>query len=249
MKKRWLPALVMIALGIVSLYSCTKKNEQYTGDYGRNYFPLTFGKTVTYDVDSTLWDDFFCVKSLHHYQIRWTVSDTFRDNEFRLSYRIDSHIRTADSMPWQTHRVMYVTPTNNSLEMVEENLRFVKLAFPIQNGNTWDGNSKISYVLDEDLRRFDGWHYYYDKYSEPFNDGFVNFENTVTVNQVNDTVNNPEVSPNSFASKTFSKEVYAQGVGMVYRETIYWTYQPAAGGSGTGCRKGYGVIMRAVDHN
>lgn len=246
MKKNLLPAFATAAFLILFISSCTKKQEQFTGDYSKNYFPLTIGKTVTYAVDSTIWDNFYDVQTFHRYQMRWTISDTFRDEQFRLSYRIDSHIRTADSMPWKTHRVMYVTPTPTTLEYVEENLRFIKLIFPIQNGGTWKGNANIS-NLDKDNAYFHNWDYYYDKFSQPFSNGYVNFDNTVTVNAVNDTLNDPEKMPTEYATKTFAKEVYAQGVGMVYREVTRWVYDPAS--DAKPFRHGYSVEMKAIDHN
>lgn len=247
MKKQLLLSLLAVFTLSIGFYSCTKKSEQFTGDYSKNYFPLEIGKHIIYDVDSTIWDDFFCVKTPHSYQIRWDIADTFRDNQFRLSYRIDTHIRPSDTAEWKTHRVLYVTPTETTLEMVEENLRFTKMIFPIQNGLSWNGNAAIS-KLDADFQLYQNWNYYYEKFSEPFNNGFVYFDNTVTVNAVDEAVNNPETQPGNYASRTFSKEIFAQGVGMIYREFYHWTYTPSNSG-GTGCRKGVGVVMRAIDHN
>ena len=247
MKNKLLPASFIAILFLVVISSCTKKKDLYFGDYSKNYFPLNFGKYIVYDVDSIYWDDVYDVRSLHHSQMRWTVSDTFRDEQFRLSYRINTDIRPNDTLPWVAHRVIYVTPTETTLEYTEENARFIKMIFPVNNGGTWQGNRLMRTDLDKDLAYFDGWNYYYDKFSEPFSNGFAYFDNTVTVNAVNDTVSNPELVPTQYAEKTFAKEVYAQGVGMVYREVTRWTYDPGA--TATPFRQGYSVIMKALDHN
>jgi len=246
MNKKLLPAFLIVALLFTGFYSCTKKNEHYTSDYSRNYFPLTIGKSVVYDVDSVLWDDNVDVRSLHHYQMRWTIADTFRDDLFRLSYRIQTYIRKQDTLEWATHKVIYITPTDNTVEYVEENLRFIKLIFPIQNGGTWKGNALIN-PLDKDYLYFQNWNYYYDNYSEPFSNGFIQFENTVTVRAVDDTLGNPETRPTEYAFKTYGKEVYGQGIGMVYREITHWVYDPSK--PGTPFRDGYSVVMKAVDYN
>lgn len=246
MKNKLLPAFLIAALIIAGFSSCTKTKDKFLGDRSKNYFPLTIGKSVTYDVDSTLWDDVYDVRSLHHYQIRWTIADTFRDESFRLSYRIQTYIRKQDTLDWATHNVIYVTPTDNSIEYVEDNLRFIKMIFPVQNGTTWLGNSYISY-LDKDYTYFQGWNYYYDNYGMPFSNGYIQLDNTVTVHGVDDTVGNPESDPTAYASKTYAKEVYGQGVGMVYREMIHWVYDPSL--SGTPFRNGYSVVMKAVDYN
>lgn len=245
MNKTFFPALLVAALMTVALFSCKKEDDdKYQGNYSRAYFPLEFGRYVVYDVDSTLWDDFLQVKSLHRYQMRYTIADTFRDNEFRLSYRVDVHIRPNDTFQWKTHRVIYVTPTATHLEYVEENLRFIKLAFPIADGVEWKGNSNIP-ALDQDYQYFQDWTYRYSKFTSPFNDGKVYFDNTVTVEQVDEQQNDPETMPTAYSYKTFGQEVYAYDIGMVYREMTHWIYDPGV----VKYRRGYSVIMRAVDHN
>jgi hypothetical protein len=246
MKKKLLPAFLIAALFIAGFSACTKKPEKFLGDYSKNYFPLKIGKSITYDVDSVLWDDYYDVRSLHHYQIRWTIVDTFRDAQFRLSYRLQTYIRKQDTLAWQNHTVIYLTPTDNSIEYVEDNLRFIKLIFPIQNGGTWKGNALIS-PLDKAYTYFQGWNYYYDNFAQPFSNGFMQLDNTVTVHGVDDTVGNPETRPTEYASKTYAEEVYGQGIGMVYREMIHWVYDPSK--PGTPFRDGYSVVMKAVEYN
>jgi hypothetical protein len=245
MNKKSLPVILLAVIVSIALFSCSKsRDDKYAGDYSRGYFPLDFGKYVIYDVDSTIWDDFLQVKSIHKYQMRYSVQDTFRDNENRLSYRLDVLIRNSDSLAWHPHRVLYVTPTASTLEYVEDNLRFIKLVFPITSTTSWKGNSLIP-SADQDYTYFFGWTYHYSNYTQPFNDGKVNFENTVTVSQVDEHTNDPELQPGDYADKTYGYEVYAYDIGLVYREFTHWTYDPAV----ATFRKGYSVIMRAVDHN
>lgn len=245
MNKKFLPALLLAALFSIAFFSCKKENDdKYNGDYSKAYFPLQFGRYVTYDVDSTLWDDFLQVKSLHKYQMRYTVADTFRDNENRLSYLVDVHIRKSDSLPWQVHRVINITPTPTRLEYTESNVRFIKLVFPVSDNIEWKGNSLIP-ADDQDYQYFYDWTYKYSNFTQPFNDGKVYFDNTVTVSQVDEQQNDPETMPAAYAYKTYAKEVYGYDIGLVYREITHWTYDPGI----VPFRKGYSVVMRAVDHN
>jgi hypothetical protein len=74
------------------------------------------------------------------------------------------------------------------------------------------------------------------------------------VNQVDRVENDPERIPEAYGSRTYGKEVFAEGIGMVYKEYIRWTYDPVAYFNNdpdqpSRCRKGTGVVMRAVDHN
>lgn len=244
MNKRFLPVLLLAVLFSVLFYSCKKETNEFNGNYSSAYFPLQVGRYVVYDVDSTIWDDFLQVKSLHKYQMRYTVADTFTDDLNRMSYRIDVHLRTADSLGWNVHRVIYATPDSSHIEYVEANVRFIKLVLPIANEIEWPGNSMIA-TDDQDLQYFADWIYKYKDFEQPFNNGKVMFDNTVTVEETDQTLNDPEAMPNAFATRTFSKEVYGYNIGMVYREVTRWTYDPDV----VKFRRGYSVVMRAVDHN
>lgn len=245
MNRKSLPFLLLAALLTVAYISCRKPDDVKT-DLGptNEYFPLEIGKYVVYDVDSTIWDDTLCVKRFYRYQIKYTVADTFTDVQNRLSYRIVTSIRQKPEDLWENQEVMYATNTGAVLEQVYNELRFIKLTFPIVEGYTWKGNTHINNG-DTAKGYFFDWNYVYRNVGDPYNTGDVIYDNTITVDERDEQINDPEVLPDEFASRTFSKEVYASGVGMVYREYIRWTYDPAT----TKCRKGTGVIMNAVDHN
>lgn len=90
-----------------------------------------------------------------------------------------------------------------------------------------------------------GWNYNYTDYKKSFNQDGVSFDNTVTVNEVDETQNDPETQPTAYAYRTYSKEVYAYNVGLVYRAWTHWVYDPGV----KNCRSGSSVIMKAIDHN
>jgi len=245
MTKRFLPLLFVLA--VLFIASCKKENELLNpSEPSRNYYPLTRGHYVIYDVDSTIWNDFDGSKTLRHSQMSYTVSDTFTDNEQRKSYQVDVLVRNSDTSQWRTSDVFYVTPTLTGLDVVQNNLRFLKMVYPVANGTTWKGNSQIA-VNDQDLSFYADWNYKYSKVGESYNNSRVNFDNTVIVDEVDASLNDPETTPNSYAERTYSREVYAYNIGLVYREYVRWVYDQNA--SGVYARKGYGVTMRAVDHN
>lgn len=247
MIRRILPFLFIAA--VLSVASCKRESDDRFGsDITRGYFPLELGHYVLYDVDSTIWDDFKCTKADSHYQMRYTIADTFRDNELRLSYQVDVHIRKDDTQPWRIDDVFYITPTSSSLEWVQNNLRFTKLVFPVADGATWNGNSQIA-TNDQDLRYFEGWMYKYSNKNDQYNNGRVAFDNTVTVNLVDEKQNDPDTMPTAFAYRSYGREVYAHGVGLIYREMLHWDYQYNPTPGSQSCRKGYSVVMRATEHN
>jgi hypothetical protein len=162
---------------------------------------------------------------------------------------MDVHIRNADTAAWRVDDVFFITPTATGIEVIQNNLRFTKLVFPVKDGVTWKGNSQIA-TNDQDLGYFFDWNYKYMNVGGAYNNGRVEFENTATVQQVDETQNNPDTMPAAFAYRTFGREVYAHNIGMVYRELLHWTYDPnPSPGQPQASRKGYSVVMRAIEHN
>ncbi len=247
MTKRFLPFL-LLAIAAIIWTACNKAidNDRYYNDETRGFYPLQIGRFVEYEVDSIIWEDFHCTKSTRHLYMRYMVTDTFTDASGRASFQVDVHQRDSVTMPWKVNQVFFATPTTKGLEVVMQNLRMEKLIFPISNGATWLGNRTID-TTDPALRQFGGWVYRYSNYLQPYNNGRVDFDNTVTVTSVNDSLNNPEDLPNAYAERNFYREVYGYDVGLIYREATYWTYDP--GNPTNACRKGYSVVMRATQHN
>lgn len=246
MSKRFLPFIAVVAA--LSFASCTKeKGADYGPDQSRGFYPLNKAHYIVYDVDSVLWDDFTGDSTHRHSQVRYTIVDTFRDAQQRISYQVDVMKRANEASAWMTNDVFYVTPTGAGLDVVQNNLRFQKLTFPVANGKTWKGNSQIA-IADQDLQYFADWNYTYSKMGENYNNSRVDFSNTVIVNQVDDKVLDPVTNPTSYAERTYGREVYAHGIGMVYREAVRWTYDQNPSTSRY-ARKGWEVIMRAVDYN
>ena len=224
--------------------SCEKESEDLTGiEVGKNYMPLQVGKYILYDVDSIIYDDFLKAEIHNRYQMRYTVADSFSDNEGRISYTVDVHIRKTSADKFEPNDVIYYTPTDSKVEMVQNNLRFIKLTFPVADGNSWNGNTYLN-SLNTALEEYNNysWNYTYSRAGVIFDPGNNPFQTTVTVNQIDDVVNEPDGE--DYASKNFGQEIYAYNVGMIFKERIYWVYQPTIG-----YRKGYAVTMRAIENN
>lgn len=248
MRKFILPFL-LISVGLVS---CKKETEDLSEiSKGNKFYPAEIGKYIIYNYDSTYYDDLLQAEIPKSGQVRYYVADTFRDDAGRLSYAINVQKRANDRDPFIPNDVIYVTPTADHIEMEQKNLKFIKMTFPVSNGKSWNGNAMIP-LDDADYEEFDNdkWKYTYANFDTEFDPGNNLYEHTVTVNHIDDALNDPDVDPNAYAYRNYSQEIYAYNVGMIYKERIYWVFQPKVGGSGgSGYRKGYRVIMKAVENN
>jgi hypothetical protein len=237
----------IIAFSVLTLLLFSCKKEIIPADeveLGKDYYPLTTGHFIDYAVDSIVYNDFNQTTDTFKLEFKDEIEDQFLDNEGRTSYSIQRYYRQDSTYLWDENQTYYATTTSFKLEVVENNLRFIKLVFPVKLNTRWYGNTYIPASSNSDLQWLDGWDYKYLKVSEPFNNGKIEFTNTVTVTQVDNTEGAPD-DPNQFSAHTFSKEVYAKNVGLVYRELTRWVYQPTV----AKYKKGFTLIMRAKNYN
>lgn len=252
------PALIILAVLLVTA-GC-KKTITYSAAPLTSYFqPLQVGKYVTYRLDSLNFYFYGQLDTLTSYLAKDSVEAAITDNQGRPSWMIQRYLTdTTGTQPWVPSMTYMVTYTVNTMQVVENNLRFIKLAFPITDGFNWTGNTYLPYNPYQDLFIFSDdshlslglWTYTYQNVNKPYQAGNFNYDSTVTVLQVNDSINVPIVDPSSFASKTYWAETYAKNIGLVYRHTEMWEYQPPTpNGTQAGYKIGFEMTLTLVDHN
>ena len=157
-----------------------------------------------------------------------------------------------DTTKWLDSAVFVATPLGKSMEYVDNNLRFIKLQEPIRDDFTWRGNSYINSFSDQDLQYLDNWEYYYENTNQPFTLGFgaKTFPETVLVNQRDEVINNPDDKTTIF-SVNQSSEVFAKGIGLIYKNFLHETWQPPNSTSPGGFYEpsSYGIKLTYINHN
>src|SRR5690606_25507708 len=113
--------------------SCKKEDDEpYVKDpLSTSYYPVGVNKYITYDVDSLIWNDSTCEGTYKYQRIRYTIADTFPDEQNRTSFRIET-MRFTDSTGWTPAEVYYVTPTASGVEFMEDGNRYIKLSYPVE---------------------------------------------------------------------------------------------------------------------
>ena len=234
---------------LLMLASCKKETETFKTASVSDYFPLQVGKYITYDLDSTVFTNFGQTETVISYQAQDRVDAQITDNLGRPSYRIIRFIRKNDTHPWVAGNTFMVTPTENSVEYNENNLRFIKLKLPVRQDFSWKGNSFINTTSnDPDLQYLDDCDYIYDSVGMPLTINSLTIDSTLKIIERDEFLGQDPSDPaTQYAEKTYSVEKYGKGIGLIYREFLHWEYQ----GSQTSAHgfSGYGIKMSIMDHN
>lgn len=249
---------VVILLLVVAALSC-KKTIHYPAVAPADYFlTLQVGKYATYRLDSLNFYYYGQLDTITSYLAKDSVESSFVDGAGNTAWLVTRYLSDTTGSGWVPGQTYTVTPSQQRVEMTEDNLRYVKLAYPITQGFSWSGNSYLPYAPYQDFFDFSddshltlgSWNYTYQSVNKPYSIGGQTFDSTVTVLQENDSINVPILDVNSFASRTYWSETYAKHIGLIYRHTEMWEYQPPTpDGTQSGYKIGFQLTMRLVDHN
>ena len=246
-------ALWSLTLGAAA---CSDKIETLPFAPISDYAPLTVGKYITYRVDSLVFPNFGRATEIHKYQMKHVVDALITDGMGRPSYRIIRYLSDSTaSTPWKPDGTYFITSVSDQLEVIEDNLRVIKLHQPLRAQYSWKGNRFLSTDPYEPLYNFSNddamadWNFQIDGDPTTFIYRGNNYPNVLTVAAIDESFNVPITSPNVYASRSRSVERFARGTGLVYREHELWEYQPNTGGSGGGYKVGFGITQWMIDHN
>ena len=199
-------SFLLLLIVPVILSACKKEESAQPIDPGYDYFPIKTGTWVEYQVDSIWRDDGFEVHDTVSYRLKQVIAADYTDPEGRPSQRIERFILNAQD-EWVIRDVWTATRSATALEITEENVRKLKISFPVREARTWDAN--IYNTEDELLvaaRDVD----------EPYVLGNFSFEKTFAVRS---TV------PANLVRTRDLEEIYAHGVGMIEHHW-YWDSVP-----------------------
>jgi hypothetical protein len=205
--------------------SCNKQTDTLSIIAAKELYPLQVGKTFTYRLDSTVVATFGAALQKKSYLAKDSVESSFLDNQGRQSYRIFRYLTdTLVSKPYQYAATFVATIDSNRIEYIDNNLRFIALVNPVSNNTTWKGNSYINTTTNADNFFLNNWQYQYQNINEPFTVKKGSINNTVTILQQNES-SAANFDPNFYYNKTYSVEVYAKGIGLIYKDFLHYTYQ------------------------
>lgn len=243
---------------LLALTRCAKQTDTLVTASISDYFPLQVGKYSIYQLDSSIYTSFGQTKEIRRHIIKDVVDAAITDNLGRPSFRIKRFMRsTADTTQWIDHATYMATPLDYSLEIIENNMRFIKLQLPIADYFSWNGNR---YLPDDIFPEYGfnstshshigGWEYNYENINSTMNINGHIYDSTVTVlSAATDSTGFPPVSLNGPAFKTVWEEKYAKGVGLVSKIISLEEFQPISTAHPRGYYSGFALKQTLISHN
>lgn len=188
--------LLFISIALL-LFSCQKENEEpVVPDAGYDYYPLQSGITNYYLVTEITIDSIAGVWDTLQYYLK-TVNDTpHADLNNQTVTPVQRYIRGISDSVWTIHDVWYAYRSGSHLVASEENVKYLKMVFPVKENKSWNGNVYNTGQEQE---------YTIVKADEPFTVSGINFSNGVLVEEQNDT---------SLIHKYYRTAWYAKGSGL-----------------------------------
>ncbi|GAB4040948.1 hypothetical protein GCM10028809_66790 [Spirosoma gilvum] len=144
------------------------------------------------------------------YQLKERIGQAYSSVTGQQAYRLIRYKRADDSQVWQPDSVWSARLVNNEAIRSENGRDFVSLLFPISNQASWNGNQLSGFDADEYVAR---------NVNQPYRVLTKQFDNTVTVVAQDDS---------TLVSQDKRIDVYARGVGLVYKERTHLQFCTAS---------------------
>ncbi len=166
--------IFLISILTLSITSCKKKKVDAPKMY-TNYFGLTEGRYVIYDVQEMFHD--VAVSPQHDtnfYQLKTLIGAETTDNQGRTVRDFKRFKRNKTTDQWVISDLWTAVIENNKAELVEENQRVIKLVFAPTSDKKWNPNA---------FNMMDSLNYYYSSIHKPYSLPNLSFDSTVTVSK------------------------------------------------------------------
>ena len=182
------------------LIACSKKIDDSQNQLHTEYYDLTPGRFIEYEATEITHNSNSAIQhDTLNYFLRVQIEDTIYDNLGRLNRKYVRYKRFSTNDNWLISDVWMAFKDNNNAELIEENERIIKLKFPVNSYTNWNANVFNS---SSSLECF------YEQIHSPKIINGLFFDSTATVNQGSDR------NLIRFYKK---QEVYAKGIGLVYK--------------------------------
>lgn len=208
---------VFVFVVLLSLLSCETSPEMVIDD-GLDYFPLRVGAYQIYNVDETQISQ--SIEQKFSYELKHMIVDSSVNLEGGYSYIIQRQKRDNPTLAWTSLDAWTSRVADRQAIVKEGNTSYVIITFPTMNGLEWNGNSFNTLGGDQSCGENKDLLcdvYKLESVGKEFTpvDGMT-FAATLTVVQNENT--------DLIVKQDVRKEVYAKGVGLIYKESVVLEY-------------------------
>jgi len=202
--------IYLIGIVAVAVVSCDPSDE--SSPVEKDFSPLKKGWYQLYDVNEVTYE--LGIPETLDYELKTVVVDSFQNTEGTYTYVLHRSKRLEGETSWTYFDTWSSERNQKELIVSEENIPFVKLRFPAEQGKQWDGNTYNNVINPssnghEDL-------YKIDEAGNSMALGDQQFGEYVRVVQ----------EDNQEFIVFFDKrlETYVRDIGLVYKETTQLYY-------------------------
>lgn len=172
---------------------------------GFTFFPLQSGSYNVYEVEKTEYK-FSGEIEVTSFLLKEAVVDSFPNDDESYTYVLHRSTKS-NSSDWKLDSVWSARKSNHQAIVVENNVPYVKMVFPFKEKTTWDGNRFNT--KEEEL-------YTMEQVNQPLTINNQTFDKAVTIIQKD--------NQDSIIFLERRKEIYAQEVGLIYKESAAIKY-------------------------
>lgn len=211
--------LIVFAFFGLSMSGCGDDVEKKVAE--TNIFPLHVGNYWIYRVNETQITP-YNIETDIEYELKAVVSDSFPNANGGYSYLMNRFKRALTTEPWQGFDTWIVRVDSKEVVVTEGSVPYVRITFPLLNDRTWNGNTynnistgKFCLTSTGDFEECDQYtlNNSGEAYSTPSG---LAFEKTAKIIQSND--------PDLTTKYDIRTEIYAHGVGLVYKNSVIYNY-------------------------
>lgn len=199
------------------LPSCKETPDNFTPDFGFDYYPLGVGMERIYRVDSFVFDevpgDITAIDTSTTY-FRDKIEEVFPGAVGDSSYRIERSFRKDTNEVWQFLTNYTVNKSVQNVQTNINNVRLIPLAFPVERGQLWNPTVFIADgftapIAGEEIEIFKNW-------SARIRE--TGFSDTIGGKIYTDLAKVELADEENAIELRRVTDIYARGIGLVQRE-------------------------------
>jgi len=193
--------LLFTVLAVFTFNACKKETEAPI-NMGKNFFPLEKGKYQVYKVDSIVWDDFNQSVDTFHLFVKTTIDTNYFDASLGTQVYVIKKYSSSDGLQFNYIQTMKAVSTSDRLELTVQDLKYIKLIFPLTSGSKWNSNAYNVLETTETLAT---------DVDYPLTIAQQNFDSCANILIMNDV---------NLIEEKYFEETYAREVGLIYSKQV-----------------------------